>query len=389
MSRAVANGIQSWQRPRGAQGLRSSSLAWFVVWLLWASEASAELTTTAPAPLRPIERIDKSSVTVSGLSSGGFFAHQFHIAYSAQVKGAGIAAGGPYACAEQAPFWLRYYPNQALTYGLTVCSHIWREKSWLAFWLPTAPDPGASIATIRQEHAKAVIDDPANLVRARVWLWAGGNDKVVPRTTVRMLKRLYELLGVTQISLVEEEKANHGLSIEEYAGTAGSPTCEVLAAPYLIDCDYDAAKLLFAHLYPENFSPMPADTDRERLIRFDQTSFIVGNESKSSMYGEGYIYVPAHCANDSNTQQQCKLHVAFHGSGQAVETVHDAFYWHGGYNRWAEANNIVVLYPQIALREFNPEGCWDWWGYTGSEYLSRNGIQMRAVKGMIHRILGN
>jgi poly(3-hydroxybutyrate) depolymerase len=330
-------------------------------------------------------------VTVSGLSSGGFFAHQFHIAYSALVGGAGIAAGGPYACAEQAPFWLRYYPNQALTYGLTVCSHIWREKSWLALWLPSTPDPNASLAAIRRQHAKGVVDDPANLGRARVWLWAGGKDNVVPGTTVRMLKRLYELLDVshTQISLVEEQRANHGLPIEQYAGAGSAPTCEVLAAPYLIDCDYDAAKLLFAHLYPENFSSTPALTDRDRLIRFDQTSFTVGNESKSSMDREGYVYVPTHCANGTNTQIRCKLHVAFHGCGQSVEIVQDAFYWHGGYNRWAEANNVVVLFPQVAMRDFNPEGCWDWWGYTGSEYLTRNGMQMRAVKGMIDRMLRN
>jgi len=37
---------------------------------------------------------------VSGLSSGGFFAVQFHVAYSSLVKGAAIFAGGPFYCAE-------------------------------------------------------------------------------------------------------------------------------------------------------------------------------------------------------------------------------------------------------------------------------------------------
>ena len=42
-----------------------------------------------------------------GLSSGGFFAHQFHIAHSALVTGAGIIAGGPYGCVETItnPHW--------------------------------------------------------------------------------------------------------------------------------------------------------------------------------------------------------------------------------------------------------------------------------------------
>src|SRR5919112_3925315 len=52
-------------------------------------------------PLQVYNKLDRSSITVSGLSSGAFFAHQFHVAYSSLVKGAGIVAGGPYACAEQ------------------------------------------------------------------------------------------------------------------------------------------------------------------------------------------------------------------------------------------------------------------------------------------------
>jgi hypothetical protein len=52
-------------------------------------------------PLAVYKKLDPSGVTVSGISSGAFFAHQFHVAYSSLVKGAGIVAGGPYACADQ------------------------------------------------------------------------------------------------------------------------------------------------------------------------------------------------------------------------------------------------------------------------------------------------
>src|SRR5688572_24172839 len=40
------------------------------------------------------------SVTVSGISSGGYMAVQFHVAHSALVHGAGVIAAGPYFCAE-------------------------------------------------------------------------------------------------------------------------------------------------------------------------------------------------------------------------------------------------------------------------------------------------
>jgi hypothetical protein len=45
---------------------------------------------------------DPKATSVSGLSSGAFMASQFHIAYSSTVVGAGIVAGGPFACAEDA-----------------------------------------------------------------------------------------------------------------------------------------------------------------------------------------------------------------------------------------------------------------------------------------------
>ena len=33
-----------------------------------------------------------------------------------------------------------------------------------------------------------------------------------------------------------------------------------------------------------------------------------------------------------------------------------------GYASWADANDIVVLYPQAKTTTANPEGCWDWFG---------------------------
>src|SRR3954469_23365352 len=49
-------------------------------------------------PLAAFAKLDPADITVSGISSGAFFAHQFHIAFSSLVKGAGIVAGGPFGC---------------------------------------------------------------------------------------------------------------------------------------------------------------------------------------------------------------------------------------------------------------------------------------------------
>jgi len=48
-----------------------------------------------------------------------------------------------------------------------------------------------------------------------------------------------------------------------------------------------------------------------------------------------------------------------------------------------------VLYPQVVARYwwvYNPRGCWDWWGYTGTGYATRDASQIRAVMAMVERL---
>jgi poly(3-hydroxybutyrate) depolymerase len=72
--------------------------------------------------------------------------------------------------------------------------------------------------------------------------------------------------------------------------------------------------------------------------------------------------------------------------------VGEEFVRYAGYNAWADTNNLIVLYPQVIKRfspsTWNPRGCWDWWGYTGLDYHTQSGAQIRAVKGMIDRLAG-
>jgi hypothetical protein len=54
---------------------------------------------------------------------------------------------------------------------------------------------------------------------------------------------------------------------------------------------------------------------------------------------------------------------------------------------WAESNDIIILYPQVKSGPGNPNECWDWWGYTNSNYHTRHGKQMSAVSRMIDHLL--
>ncbi len=47
-----------------------------------------------------------------------------------------------------------------------------------------------------------------------------------------------------------------------------------------------------------------------------------------------------------------------------------------------------MLYPQVNASTIpnNPQGCWDWFGYTGQNYAQKSGAQMLAVSAMINRL---
>jgi len=40
-----------------------------------------------------------------------------------------------------------------------------------------------------------------------------------------------------------------------------------------------------------------------------------------------------------------------------------------GYNEVGELNNIIIIYPQASSTNItNPDGCWDFWGYSSQFY---------------------
>ena len=119
------------------------------------------------------------------------------------------------------------------------------------------------------------------------------------------------------------------------------------------------------------------------LFRFDQTPFYSGEVSLDT---SGFIYIPTACASGIG----CHLHVAIHGCNQNQQTIGSTFAEHAGYNEWAENNNVIVVYPQTIKdsKLGNPEGCWDWWGYSGKDYALKSGRQMTFIKNIIDTLRG-
>ena len=315
-----------------------------------------------------------SAVTVSGLSSGANMAVQFHVAHSAWVKGAGAIAGSPYYCAT-GQFWTAYY--NCMTPGTFTP-------------LPSQARLVAATAWLEQTGR---IDPTKNLAAARVWIFSGTRDDTVHSEAVAALAAYYrQYVQAANLQFVRDQPAGHALPSADPDITHA---CEATEPPYLNRCvdgktkaRYDAAGVLLAYILGE--LPPVAAKETGALKEFDQREFAGGTPYSISLADTGYVYVPAACDT-----QRCRVHVAFHGCRQYGGAVGTAFVRDGGYNRWADAHRLIVLYPQTIARSgwsfdgsfvFNPRGCWDWWGYTGTDYHTKTGPQIRAVAAMVERL---
>src|SRR3954470_15670065 len=177
--------------------------------LLWSSISHADYTPLPDPPprttsqmLQPIPNLDRSAITVSGLSSGGFMAHQFHVAHSKLVTGAGIIAGGPFRCVETISnpyYWFWTMPLDRVSAATLACSHYLGDRY---FGLrPSPPKAEGSVRLIREAWARRVIDDPANLAGHKVWLFHGRSDDLVPSGVESVVKQVYEAFGLREPNL--------------------------------------------------------------------------------------------------------------------------------------------------------------------------------------------
>ena len=356
--------------------------------LIWPGQALADhdaipdpAPETSDAELPGNLDLEPATVTVSGLSSGGFFAHQFHVAFSERVAGAGIIAGGPYGCVETIPnpYW-PFSTLDRLSAALVACTHYWGDRYWGL--RPASPDESDSIELIDEAFEEGDIDDPENLSGDRACLFRGSLDDTVPESAAEALEGVYRHYGAEVEA--HDHAAGHGMPVRRFPEDSrfSAPACPDHQAPFLNECGFDAAELLLRHLYGESVPAAPENAhDSGSLTAFDQTGFF--DDAASSLAAAGFVYVPDACRG-----QSCRLHVAFHGCRQTVEAVHDDFMRDAGFNGWAAASRVVVLYPQVVDSPANPNGCWDFWGYSGDDYRTRDGKQMRAVKAMIDRMLG-
>ena len=293
----------------------------------------------------PALHIDTTQTTVSGLSSGGFMAVQLHVGYSATFKkGAGVVAGGPFYCAE----------------GSVV------NATGRCMASPTGISTSTLVSTTQSWASAGTIDAVANLQNSKVYLFSGTLDSVVKPGVMDALKTYYASFVPAANTVYKKDiAAEHALVTDDYGST-----CSTKGSPYINDCNFDLAGAMLSHLYGTLADRNTGTLLSGNFVEFNQSQFITNH----GMAATGWAYIPQSCASGT----QCRLHVALHGCQQNVALVQQQWVRNTGFNRWADTNNIVVLYPQTSTQATN--SCWDWWGYDSANYAKKSGPQMAAIK---------
>ncbi|KFY14477.1 hypothetical protein V491_06038 [Pseudogymnoascus sp. VKM F-3775] len=298
--------------------------------------------------------VDPNSVSVSGFSSGGFMAAQLGVAYSNTFKtGFGVFAGGPYDCARNQQYTSCMYNGN-----------------------PSITTPTANMRSWSGNQIDAV----ANLQSRKIYMQVGPSD-----TTV----------GPNVMSQLKQQLANFGTSSNTvYVTTNGASHTFPTDYSYIIfeasNCGYDGAGAVLQWMYG-SLQARNTGTLSGSVVSFSQA----GSYGASGMATTGYLYVPQACQSGSTV---CKLHVALHGCLQSYGSVQSKFIDNTGYNKWADTNNIIILFPQAVADSTsrtiwdgsmlsNSNGCWDWLGWYGQNADQKGGVQMAALVNQVNQII--
>lgn len=304
----------------------------------------------------PTLNIESGSITVGGISAGCYIATQFHFSYSSIIKGNGCLAGGPYWCAQD-----------SAEIATTQCMDPEYSHLINVDYLETIAINTASFG---------YIDPLINLEGSKVWLYSALNDSVIDQTVVVKTAELYSkfISDKSNIKTVLNQTGEHAQVTSSYGND-----CTYLGSPFLNNCGFDAAGEALNFMYG-NLKVNNDLTPSGQVYEFSQSTYMFGLwSSKYGLAKSGYIYVPASCMNN----ESCSLHISFHGCEQSYDDIGYEYILNSGHIPWADANNIVILFPQALANVLNPNGCFDWWGYSGSDYATKLGKQLQTIRNMI------
>lgn len=312
----------------------------------WADVQSHALSEKLSTEQRPLDSQVLSqeqasfykTITVSGISSGAHMSSQLLFIYPDMIDAVALVAGGPYYCAAG---------NPLLAVEVCMKKPESINTDILLYWI---------------EKKNGVELEKLN--SKRVFLFHGLSDSVIDwHASVKALEIFTGIDIGLEVSLELVPGMAHTWPTVSYGNE-----CDFNGPPWMGQCNIDFAGQILSKL-------MGQPLKEKAPMREDSLFMVPVDESYYSFLDpRAFVYYPQACELSS-----CHLHVVLHGCDMSYYQIGDQFIRHAGMNEWAEANGIIVLYPQVRASLLNTKACWDWFGYTGPHYADHEGSQPAAL----------
>lgn len=288
---------------------------------------------------------------------------------------------------------------------------------------------------LKANAEKKLVDPLSNLKDQKVFIYHGKIDSAFKVKMQERLKSYYLSVGVKESNIATlTGKGSHNFPTDRKDEIA----CNLVAVPYVASCDLNLAEKLLAHLFDDKM--IRTEINKNHIYVVDQTTNLLNLSKKEtdwvtpvpSIAPYGYLYANDKCLDHP---ESCHMHIALHGcqmtdsynedfqtqyktqirnyrivsmrSNRQMEIIPNLpvienkannygllkFVLDSGYIDYAEQNDLMILFPQTWITEnnfpYNPNGCWDWFGWTGENYATNTGSETKWLMDFIHSIAAN
>lgn len=307
--------------------------------------------------------------------------------------GVGVFAGEPWHCSAT------LFPNEtAVPFGPTSCGGSDTRRATSCDNCPPnmtvqcdhckshpeLVDVNLLAAAARRLASEGLIDDTKYISQMRAYTYCGTQDKAHYGATVKA-RDFYALFNASVLSNFSIPSGHcWPVDRDTPVGCGGGKFLPgIMSAFPLQNCDYDGPGELLNHVYGKLHPQV--DMKEANLHLFDQEPFNGNDTFEVGLGAVGLVYIPTACGEG----HLCTLHVSMHGCENPLILEYPEAR-RLSFNRWAEANNMVVLWPHN-VRHGNQtseeHACWD--GYAQTPYYdTQRGPQMAAIARMIEAISG-
>jgi len=286
-------------------------------------------------------------------------AMQHLVAFSSTVEGAAIVAGAPYGCGRHGAHGHWVSGGRCYNGGTNVT---------------------AAAQYIREQFKAGLIDDPRNLRSTPILVFNGKEDFTVKVAVSQDIVKQLTGLHCTKVKQNFQTSAAHVWSLDH--GQCGCGECAQVGAGLCCNvnnCRYDLSGNMFNHFYG---AVKPRTQANGKYTWVQQQQYAEPSKHSGAHVSKwGVLYVPTGCRQKPET---CRVHIHYHGC--IANDWKQRLMWINNLdlNEYAEANKIILVYPQDAGDAHTGNGCWNW-GFMGDDpkFDTKKSLQLRMVINMV------